>query len=213
MFSLEEIKKKLTSLSPVLKVIISVAVGILITAVIAYAVNEIYHYWHDKPVTTMSQEEAETPKGVETASQNAGVPVSPAQAKEVAREIQVIRNTEQVPVYIVPSTGATVEKDSEKAVKDNHADFAILTDPSDKDKEVDISSIPEDTKVELNQYNVQAYKPVIRQVEVGKSPDGDNIVGFAISKKVSKDGKYLGVGVDHVFGNDNKTYIKVVYSW
>lgn len=213
MFSLEEIRKKLTSLSPVLKVIISVVVGILITAVIAYAVNRVYHYWHDKPVTTMSQEEAETPKGVETASQNAGVPVSPAQAKEVAREIQVIRNTEQVPVYIVPSTGATVEKDSEKAVKDNHADFAILTDPSDKDKEVDISSIPEDTKVELNQYNVQAYKPVIRQVEVGKSPDGDNIVGFTISKKVSKDGQYLGVGVDHVFGNDNKTYIKVVYSW
>ena len=213
MFSLEEIKKKLTSLSPVLKVIISVAVGILITAVIAYAVNEIYHYWHDKPVTTMSQEEAETPKGVETASQNVGVPISPAQAKEVAREIQVIRNTEQVPVYIVQSTGATVEKDSEKAVKDNHADFAILTDPSDKDKEVDISSIPEDTKVELNQYNVQAYKPVIRQVEVGKSPDGDNIVGFTVSKKVSKEGQYLGVGVDHVFGNDNKTYIKVVYSW
>lgn len=213
MFSLEEIKKKLTSLSPVLKVIISVAVGILITAVVAYAVNEVYHYWHDKSVTTMSQEEAETPKGVETASQNAGVPISPTQAKEVAREIQVIRETEQVPVYVVQSTGATVEKDSEKAVKDNHADFAILTDPSDKDKEVDISSIPEDTKVELNQYNVQAYKPVIRQVEVGKSPDGDNIVGFTISKKVSKEGKYLGVGVDHVFGNDNKTYIKVVYSW
>lgn len=213
MFSLEEIKKRLTSLSPVLKVIISVVVGILITAVIAYAVNEIYHYWHDKPVTTMSQEEAETPKGVETVSQNAGVPISPTQAKEVAREIQVIRETEQVPVYVVQSTGATVEKDSEKAVKDNHADFAILTDPSDKDKEVDISSIPEDTKVELNQYNVQAYKPVIRQVEVGKSPDGDNIVGFTVSKKVSKDGQYLGVGVDHVFGNDNKTYIKVVYSW
>ena len=165
MFSLEEIKKKLTSLSPVLKVIISVAVGILITAVIAYAGNKLYHYWHDKPVTTMSQEEAETPKGVETASQNAGVPVSPTQAKEVAREIQVIRETQKEPVYIVQSTGATVEKDSEKSVKDNHADFAILTDPSDKDKEVDISSIPEDTKVELNQYNVQAYKPVIRQVE------------------------------------------------
>lgn len=213
MFSLEEIKKKFTSLSPVLKVIISVAVGILITAVIAYAGNKLYHYWHDKPVTTMSQEEAETPKGVETASQNVGVPVSPTQAKEVAKEIQVIRETEQVPVYVVQSTGATVEKDSEKAVKDNHADFAILTDPSDKDKEVDISSIPEDTKVELNQYNVQAYKPVIRQVEVGKSSDGDNIVGFTISKKVSKDGQYLGVGVDHVFGNDNKTYIKVVYSW
>lgn len=213
MFSLEEIKKKFTSLSPVLKVVISVAVGILITAVIAYAGNKLYHYWHDKPVTTMSQEEAETPKGVETASQNAGVPVSPTQAKEVAREIQVIRETEQVPVYVVQSTGATVEKDSEKAVKDNHADFAILTDPSNKDKEVDISSIPEDTKVELNQYNVQAYKPVIRQVEVGKSPDGDNIVGFTISKKVSKDGQYLGVGVDHVFGNDNKTYIKVMYSW
>ena len=213
MFSLEEIKKKLTSLSPVLKVIISVAVVMLITAVVAYAGNKLYHYWHDKPVTTTSQEEAETPKGVETASQNAGVPVSPTQAKEVSREIQVIRDTEQVPVYVVQSTGATVEKDSEKAVKDNHADFAILTDPSDKDKEVDISSIPEDTKVELNQYNVQAYKPVIRQVEVGKSSDGDNIVGFAISKKVSKDGKYLGVGVDHVFGNDNKTYIKVVYSW
>lgn len=213
MFSLEEIKKKLTSLSPVLKVVISVAVGILITAVVVYAGNKLYHYWHDKPVTTMSQEEAETPKGVETASQNAGVPVSPTQAKEVAREIQVVRETEQVPVYVVQSTGAMVEKDSEKAVKDNHADFAILTDPSDKDKEVDISSIPEDTKVELNQYNVQAYKPVIRQVEVGKSPYGDNIVGFTISKKVSKDGQYLGVGVDHVFGNDNKTYIKVVYSW
>ena len=68
--------------------------------------------------------------------------------------------------------------------------------------------------VELNQYNVQAYKKVLHTIDV--SPDIHNKaieeVGYMVSRKISKDGKYLGVGVSYNV-EDKNTMVHVSYTW
>ena len=132
----------------------------------------------------------------------------------MAATIREIRTVEKEPVYIVQTTGEKVQKDSEQARKDNKADFAIITDKQDPDKVVDITSIEKDSKVELNQYNIQAYKPVIRTVSIAPDFQGKGVkqADVTISKKITKDGQYIGLGVGYDF-QDNRALVKISYSW
>lgn len=186
-------------------------------ALIAIALFAWYYLQSSKEekVTVMPIEKAETVEGVQEASSKANVSMSNMQTKEVVTQIKEIRTTEQVPVYVVQSKGATVKEDTKKAQEDAKADFSIVTG-KDSDEVATLDEIPSDAKVELNQYNVQAYKPVIRQIEVGKSLDEtkSSMVGFTVSKKISKDGQYLGVGFDHIWNDSDRIeMVKVVYSW
>jgi hypothetical protein len=83
-------------------------------------------------------------------------------------------------------------------VKKRGADFAIVTDPQQQDKKVDLKEIarmPADTSVTLNQYNVFAYKKVIRGINVYLKFTGD------VSRKITNDGKYIGVAGGYDFDN------------
>ena len=165
--------------------------------------------------TGMSQVQAETEAGINTAAHNAQVPLSATQAKEVVTQIREIHTTEQVPVYVVQSTGATAGRDVEQAREDNKADFAVVTDLNHPEQEVKLDELDKDSKVELNQYNVQAYKPVIRQVEAGKVAGGDGfMVGGSVSRKITKDGQYLGIGADYIrHDGEDMAVVKIVYSF
>ena len=114
-----------------------------------------------------------------------------------------------MPVYIVQSTGKTVEKDVKQAVKENKADFAIVTDKNDLGKEINLKEIPKEEKIELNQYNIQAYKNQINTLSYAPQ---EKVVGYEHLWKVSKSGQYIGVGIDHDI-DDQKTYVKITYSW
>lgn len=186
-------------------------VGLLAAVCLAYVVgNGIYKQFNPPvEVTTMPQEQAEEPHGVQQAAEAAQVTVDYGQQKEVAKEIQIIREKEEVPVYIVQSTGKTVEKDVKQAVKENKADFAIVTYKNDPEKEINLKEIPKEEKIELNQYNIQAYKNQINTLSY--APQG-KVVGYEHSWKVSKSGQYIGVGIDHDI-DDQKTYVKITYSW
>ena len=85
---------------------------------------------------------------------------------------------------------------------------------SDDGEKADVASISKDKPVELNQYNVQAYKKVLHTVEVSPDIEGRGVaeVGYSVSHKVSRDGKYLGVGASYNFDND-KAYVKMTYTW
>lgn len=92
-------------------------------------------------------------------------------------------------------------------------DFSVVA--SDDGEKADVASISKDKPVELNQYNVQAYKQVLHTVEVSPDIDGGRgvaEVGYSVSHKVSRDGKYLGVGASYNFDND-KAYVKMTYTW
>lgn len=164
-------------------------------------------------VTVEPQSEAQTETGVEKAADNAQVPVSRQQAQDAAQEIRYIYQHDDPPEYTIITTGGDVEKQAQAAQERAGADFSIVA--SQDGSKADVASINKDKPVELNQYNVQAYKKVLHTVEVSPDIEGGRGVaeiGYTVSRKVSRDGKYLGVGASYNF-DSNKTYVKMTYTW
>lgn len=164
-------------------------------------------------VTVEPQSEAQTETGVEKAADSAQVPVSRQQAQDAAQEIRYIYQHDDPPEYTIVTTGGDVEKQAQAAQERAGADFSIVA--SDDGEKADVASISKDKPVELNQYNVQAYKKVLHTVEVSPDIDGGRgiaEVGYTVSRKVSRDGKYLGVGASYNF-DSNKAYVKMTYTW
>lgn len=164
-------------------------------------------------VTVEPQSEAQTETGVEKAADNAQVPVSRQQAQDAAQKIHYIYEHDTKPEYTIVTTGGDVEKQAQAAQERAGADFSIVA--SDDGEKADVASISKDKPVELNQYNVQAYKKVLHTVEVSPDIEGGRgiaEVGYSVSHKVSRDGKYLGVGASYNF-DSNKAYVKMTYTW
>lgn len=164
-------------------------------------------------VTVEPQTEAQTEAGVEKAADNAQIPVSREQAQDAAQEIRYIYEHDAKPEYTIITTGGDVEKQAQAAQKRAGADFSIVA--SQDGSKADVASISKDKPVKLAQYNVQAYKKVLHTVEVSPDIDGGRgiaEVGYSVSRKVSRDGKYLGVGASYNF-DSNKTYVKMTYTW
>lgn len=164
-------------------------------------------------VTVEPQSEAQTETGVEKAADSAQVPVSRQQAQDAAQEIRYIYQHDDPPEYTIVTTGGDVEKQAQVAQKRAGADFSIVA--STDGAPANTASISKDKPVELNQYNVQAYKRVLHTVEVSPDIEGGRgiaEVGYSVSRKVSRDGKYLGVGASYNF-DSNKAYVKMTYTW
>ena len=164
-------------------------------------------------VTVEPQTQAQSEAGVEKAADNAQVPVSRQQAQDAAQEIRYIYEHDTKPEYTIITTGGDVEKQAQAAQERAGADFSIVA--SQDGSKADVASINKDKPVELNQYNVQAYKQVLHTVEVSPDIDGGRgvaEVGYSVSHKVSRDGKYLGVGASYNF-DSNKAYVKMTYTW
>ncbi len=164
-------------------------------------------------VTVEQQTQAQTEAGVEKAADNAQIPVSREQAQDAAQEIRYIYEHDTKPEYTIITTGGDVEKQAQAAQERAGADFSIVA--SQDGSKADVASINKDKPVELNQYNVQAYKKVLHTVEVSPDIEGGRGVaeiGYTVSRKVSRDGKYLGVGASYNFDSD-KTYVKMTYTW
>lgn len=164
-------------------------------------------------VTVEQQTQAQTEAGVEKAADNAQIHVSREQAQDAAQEIRYIYEHDTKPEYTIITTGGDVEKQAQAAQERAGADFSIVA--SDDGEKADVASINKDKPVELNQYNVQAYKKVLHTVEVSPDIEGGRGVaeiGYTVSRKVSRDGKYLGVGASYNF-DSNKTYVKMTYTW
>lgn len=164
-------------------------------------------------VTVEPQTQAQTEAGVEKAADNAQVPVSREQAQQAAQEIRYIYEHDAKPEYTIITTGGDVEKQEQAAQERAGADFSIVA--STDGTPANTASISKDKPVELNQYNVQAYKKTLHTVEVSPDIEGGRgvaEVGYTVSHKVSRDGKYLGVGASYNF-DSNKTYVKMTYTW
>ena len=164
-------------------------------------------------VTVEPQTQAQSEAGVEKAADNAQVPVSRQQAQDAAKEIRYIYTHDTKPEYTIITTGGDVEKQAQAAQERAGADFSIVA--SQDGSKADVASINKDKPVELNQYNVQAYKKVLHTVEVSPDIEGGRGVaeiGYTVSRKVSRDGKYLGVGASYNF-DSNKAYVKMTYTW
>ncbi|MDU2063796.1 MAG: hypothetical protein E6713_03060 [Sporomusaceae bacterium] len=158
------------------------------------------HEHHPQVVTGESQHQAESTGGVDLAAKNAHIKMLQAQLKDAADQIAVLKN--KPPLEIVRTVPAQVSATVEQQRQAAKADFAIVTDPKNPDKVVDLKQVeqlPANTPVTLNQYNVQAFKPTLHQLDI--IPDWSSTVkgspklaevDYGESHKVSSDGKYFG---------------------
>lgn len=181
-----------------------------LTFLLAYLV-----FHQDKEtVTTESQHTAETVEGVQRASENAGITINTGQAQEASEKIKYIYTSGQSPQYTIITTGDKAQETAKAEQERAGADFSIVTDKNNPDTAVDLSKLDKDTKVELNQYNINAYKKVLHTVEVSPNITDKKVgsVSYMVSKRVSDNGHYLGVGVEHNF-DVHRTYLKVAYTW
>ena len=185
--------------------------GIIVVVVLAIL---LWRYTHQpEPVTTETQVQAETVQGITRAADNAHIGLVPDQAQQAADKIKYIYSHDVQPVYTITTTGDKAQTCSQKAQEAAGADFSIVTDKYNPTKYTSLKTLPASSTVELNQYNVQAYKKVLHTVDVGTS-DAKSVgeVGYTVSKKISKDGKYLGVGASYNFDNE-KVMVKLSYTW
>lgn len=193
---------------------IKIAATVLVVALLCVGAYFLYEYFHQpKPVTYETQTEAETPAGVNAAADSAKVKLQQDQIDEAARQIAELKNKkpDSITHTIVQQVPVVIEKERQAS----GADFAIVTDPKNPDQKVDLTKYQATDPVVLNQYNVHAYKKVLRQIEYAPKNIDDwkpAEVGYTVSRKISDDGKYLGVGVEHNFDN-SKTYVKLQYTY
>ena len=183
--------------------------GVLILCVAGYFTWQ--HFHKPQPVTAESQQQAETPQGVNLAAKNAHITMLQSQLDEAAQQIAKLKN--KPPDTIVKTVPVEVTKVITHEVEKRGADFAIVTDPKQPDKQVnfkEIEKLPPDTPVTLNQYNVFAYKKVIRGVNVypdlSKAVQGKfklDEVTADVSRRITKDGKYIGVVAGYDFNHDH----------
>ena len=183
--------------------------AVILIVLLVFFVVKAWEAHTTKPVTTMPQQQAETPAGVEKAASNAHIKLDSGQTKQVSETIREIRVTEREPVYIIQTTGDKAREVSEKASKQEKADFSIVTDKDHSDEAVELDKLDENETVNLNQYNIQAYKKQLNTIEY---QPWEKTIGYTHSWKVSKSGKYLGVGADYDI-DDKRVLAKVTYSW
>ena len=194
------------------KTIILYAVGIILVAVLAVVA---WRYTHrPEPVTTETQVQAQTVQGVDRAASNAHITLTPDQSQQTADRIKYIYTHDVQPVYTITTTGANAEKQAQAAQKAAGADFSIVTNKSVPNEKTDLKTLPASSTVELNQYNVQAYKKILHTIEVVPDIQNKTVdeVGYTVSRKISNDGKYIGVGASYNI-DDHKTMVKVSYTW
>jgi hypothetical protein len=189
---------------------------IVVVGLIAYGC----HKDKTQPVTGMSQQQAETVQGVKLAADNAQVPMLQSQLEEAKAEIAALKNKK--PETVIKTVPVEVIKTVEVERKKSGANFAILTDPASPDKPLDLNEVaklPEGTTVNLNQYNVHAYRSLLRQIEI--APDWEQLAqgkfkvdsaGYGVAKKISKSGKYLGLKAQYDF-DDKKGKLLTTYTY
>lgn len=182
---------------------------VMIILVMAFLGWAGYYFWQQyqiKSVIYENQRQSETASGVALAAKEAHIYMLQSQLEEAARQIATLKN--KPPETVVKTVPIEVEKVIEVEREKRNADFVIVTNPNEPDKKLDIKEIEKlspDTAISLNQYNVYAYKKIVRGVTVypdwSRTVNGNfkiKEISADINKKFSKDGKYIGLA----FGYD-----------
>ena len=187
-------------------------IGIVLAAVLLFL---LYHHLNPpQTITQETQEQAETAQGIQTAAQAAQVPIDSQQAQTAAQEIKRITGSGTAPNYITYTTVQQAPAAEKAAQEKAGADFSIVTNKDSPGTTADLSKLPASTPVTLNQYNVQAYKKVLHTIEIAPDIQNKTIdeVGYTVSRKISSDGKYIGIGATYNI-DDHKTMVKLSYTW
>lgn len=162
-------------------------------------------------IVTLPQHQAEDPKGVKQAAKASDTPLDDTQAEEIAKEVATAEKE-----YTISTTIEKVPEVAEAEQKKAKADFSIITDPKNPDTAFDLSKYDSKLPVELNQYNITAYKKRLWGVTYyPKSLTNwkPAMVSVDYSMRISKSsGKYMGVAA--AYNTDSKkAYLGLRYEF
>lgn len=149
-------------------------------------------------------EQLQTANQIKQAADNAGVSLSDEQSKIIQDKIQDAK-----PVGSVSATAGTVQQVAEQQRQQLGSDFAPVVSDSN------ISKLPDDAPIELNQYHIHAVPKV--QHEVGVKLDAENSnhisgISYGIKRRITEKGQYVGLRVDYDWIK-NEGGIWATYSW
>jgi hypothetical protein len=155
-----------------------------------------------QPVTYESQQQAETPQGVQEAAHNAGVYISSGQTQEIAQDIQEAAT--RPPDQIIPTTGAGMTQTLASVQQQTGSDMQIVTDPAKPDQKP--TKPPDNQPVNLNVYNIKAYpKHLVEATIYSKAAD----LAYMTRVKVFGYTGYLGPAVNYDADRASKVRVGV----
>lgn len=176
---------------------IVVAVGIA-----GYCIYDVLKPAEKTPIT--KSEQLQSTDQIKKVADSAGVSLSDEQAKNIQDKIQNAK-----PAGSVLATAGTIQQVAEQQRQQNGSDFAPVVSDGD------LSKLPDDTPIELNQYHIYAAPKV--QHEVGVKLDAESSshisgVSYGIKRRITEKGQYIGVRVDYDW-RDKEAAVWASYSW
>ena len=184
---------------------------LLSLALVGVGVGIGYLLWGRTPkIVSVPHNTVQTVEGVKQASSTADVYLKDEQATEISKAVQHTQKE-----YTIETTINKLPKTAETERKKNGADFSLITDPNNPDKSFDLSKYDSKIPVELNQYNITAYKK--RLYGVNYYPESISnwnpaMVSVDYSIRISRSGKYLGASAAYNLDND-KAYLGIRYEF
>lgn len=152
----------------------------------------------------IKSEQLQSTGQIKKAADNAGVSLSDEQAKNIQDKIQDAK-----PAGSVSATVGTVQQVAEQQRQQQGSDFAPVVSDSD------ISKLPDDTPIELNQYHIYAAPKV--QHEIGLKLDAESSshvsgISYGIKRRITEKGQYIGARVDYDW-KEKEAEVWATYSW
>lgn len=151
----------------------------------------------------IKSEQLQTANQIKQAADNADISLSDEQSKIIQEKIQNAK-----PAGSVLATAGTVQQVAEQQRQQNGSDFASVVSDSD------ISKLPDDTPIELNQYHIYAAPRVLHEIGLKTDIGGKEVNGisFGIKRRINTEGKYIGMRADYDW-NNKKTAIWLTYTY
>lgn len=173
-----------------------------IIGVAGYCIYDVLKPAEKTPI--IKSEQLQSTDQIKKAADSAGVSLSDEQSKIIQDKIQDAK-----PAGSVSATAGNVQQVAEQQRQQNGSDFA----PVVSDRE--LSKLPDDTPINLNQYHIYAAPKV--QHEVGVKLDADSGrhvsgVSYGIKRRIAASGKYIGARVDYDW-KDKEAAVWATYSW
>ncbi len=176
---------------------IVVAVGIA-----GYCIYDVLKPAEKTPI--IKSEQLQAAEQIKQTAANAGVSLSDEQAKNIQDKIQDAK-----PTGSVSATVGTVKQVADQQRQQNGSDFAPVVSDGN------ISKLPDDTPIELNQYHIYTAPKV--QHEVGLKLDAESSshisgISYGIKRRITEKGQYIGARLEYDWEN-KEAEVWATYSW
>lgn len=177
----------------------------IIACVIGIAICFIYNEMKPADKTPYIKEEnLKTETGIKKVADKAGISLSDEQTKIIQDKIQYAETAGSV-----SATAGTVQQVAEQQRRQQGSDFApVVVDDN-------LSKLPDDTPIELNQYHIYAAPKIQHEIGVKMDADsGSHVSGisYGIKRRITEKGQYVGARLEYDWEN-KEAEVWATYSW